>query len=158
MKLARVIHLDDSDANVFSNSAAAGEWAITGTFAFVDTDLNTFSRKELLGFKEGWLGLSSFGYATLVEVTTMKDSELDSVCRGLATHIYEKYNAPGILTALDAAKNEIKDMGVICQHSEGTLLSIKREISEKEIKEEVRVIHPPPEKLHAKIWTIEDEQ
>jgi len=158
MKLARVIHLDNSDANVFSNSATEGEWAITGTFAFIDTDLNTLSRKDVLGFKEGWLGLSTFGYATLVEVSTMKDSEFDSACRRLATHIYEKYNAPGMLVALEAATNEIKDMGVICQHSEGTLLSIKREISEKEIKEQVRVIHPPPEKLHAKIWTIEDEQ
>lgn len=32
MKLARAIHLDDSDRNVFFNPARTGAWAISGGF------------------------------------------------------------------------------------------------------------------------------
>ena len=158
MKLARTIHLDESDKNVFPNPACSGEWAIAGTFTFIDANINAFTRKELLAFKEGWLGITSFGYSTLVQVDTIKDNEFEVVSRQLATHIFEKFNAPGMLAALDAAKNEIKDMEIICQHPEGTLLSIGREITEKEIREKVRVIQPASSVSHAKIWTIENNE
>ena len=38
MKLARTIRLDVSDTNVFTAAAKPGEWAVTGTFAFADSD------------------------------------------------------------------------------------------------------------------------
>ena len=36
MKLARAIHLDESDRNVFFSPARTGEWCIAGGFEFSD--------------------------------------------------------------------------------------------------------------------------
>ena len=46
MKLAKTIQLDVSDNNVFPCPAKTNEWAITGTFSFVDTDPNEWSSRR----------------------------------------------------------------------------------------------------------------
>ena len=66
MKLPRTIRLDPSDTQVFQNAAEPGEWAVTGTFAFVDCQPAEMDNKSQLAFKSGWLGLTSFGFSTLV--------------------------------------------------------------------------------------------
>jgi hypothetical protein len=37
-KLPRTIRLDPSDTFVFDRPAEPGEWAVTGSFLFIDTD------------------------------------------------------------------------------------------------------------------------
>ncbi|MDA0996705.1 MAG: DUF6505 family protein, partial [Proteobacteria bacterium] len=55
MKLPRTLRMDPSDARVFELAADPGEWAVAGTFMFVDRQPAEMDRKTQLAFKSGWL-------------------------------------------------------------------------------------------------------
>lgn len=158
MKLPRTIRLDPSDTKVFPNAADAGEWAVTGTFAFVDANPAEMDNKAQLAFKSGWLGTTSFGRATFVQVAVVPDTEADGIARALAAHLFDAYGAPDMLAALDAARGEIDYAAALCDHPAGTLLAIEREMTEDGIGERIRVVPRPDEDGgHAQIWSFEEE-
>lgn len=158
MKLPRTIRLDPSDTNVFALAAAPGEWAVTGTFAFVDATPEQMDNKTQLAFKSGWLGLSSFGFSTFVQVTVVPEGEDEAAARALATHLFEDYGAPDMLMALTAAKSEIAYAASLCDQPTGTLLAIEREMTEDGITEKIRVMPRPDEDGgHAQIWSLTED-
>ena len=65
MKLAKTIQLDTSDENIFEVAANPNEWAISGTFTFVDGNPDTWPKKHQFAFQSAWLGLPSFGCSTM---------------------------------------------------------------------------------------------
>ncbi len=158
MKLPRTIRLDASDTRVFARAAEPGEWAVTGTFDFVDSVPAELDNKSQLAFKSGWLGLGSFGHATLVQVSIVPEGEDEAAARALATHLFETYGAPDMLLALTAAKSEIAYAASLCDQPAGTLLAIEREMSDDGISEKIRVMPRPDEDGgHAQIWTVSEE-
>ncbi len=157
MKLAKTIQLDVSDSHVFERPAEVGEWAITGTFAFVDSDPAAWSGKQQLAFSAAWLGIGSFGYSTFVQVAALSTHEYEQAVRTLALHLAEFYNAPSREAAARAARQEIDDMITMCDHPPGTLLAIERAIADENITEKTSVLAPPREAGHAKIWAIVDD-
>lgn len=157
MKLAKIIRLDVSDLNIFLKPAEPEEWAVTGTFAFVDAEISAFDNKQKIAFKSGWLGLESFGHSTLVSVTVIPDSEYEQLVRKLAEHLFRAFGAPDMLAALEAARHELADMAALCDHPSGTLLAIGRDMEADGISEQVRKIASPDGENHARIWEIEAE-
>ena len=157
MKLARTIRLDVSDTNVSTTVAEPGEWAIKGTFAFVDIDPSAWTDKDKIEFREGWMGTESFGRSTFVQVTTIAQSQYEETVRRLAGHIFKSYGAPGMIDALKAARDEVDEMVKICEHPIGTLLAIERTADDQAITERTRVITPPNEEFHTRIWAIDDD-
>ena len=99
MKFPRTLRFDVSDVNAFPLAAEPEEWAVTGTFAFADADPEAMSNKEQLAFKNGWLGIESFGRSTFVQVATIPDNQFDEAVRKLAQHLFERYGAPDMLAA-----------------------------------------------------------
>jgi len=156
MKLLKTIRLDISDQNTFPSAAEAGEWAVTGTFAFTDLDAAHMDNKEQLAFRNGWLGLSSFGRASLVQVSSVSDTEHENITHALAAHLHRDYGAPDMMAALEAARMEISDTEGISNHPPGTLLSIERELSEEGVVERIRAISRSDD--HARIWEIEEDE
>ena len=65
-RLPRTIRLDASDTVIFDQAAEPGELAVPGGFAFWDEDPAQMSGKRRQAFRGGFLGLGSFGWATLV--------------------------------------------------------------------------------------------
>jgi len=157
MHLAKTMRLDISDTKIFPNPAETGEWAITGTFSYVDVDYGGLNSKEKIAYKSGWLGLGSFGRSTLVCVTVIKEFEHQQIIRQLSEYIFSQFRAPSMLEALDAARLEISDMAALCDHPTGTILAIGREVDEKEITEQVRKIQSSNDDNHARIWEIISE-
>jgi len=157
MKFARIVLLDVSDANSFPLAAESGEWAITGTFAFAQTDPATLTNKEQLAFRNGWLGASSFGRATFTEVAVIPTEQLEDVVRRIAGHLHEQFGAPDMLAALDAARQEVDDMASLCDHPAGTLLSIERTFTDDGISEAVRFMPRSEGEDHARIWSLVEE-
>ncbi|NQV98750.1 MAG: hypothetical protein HQ483_03545 [Rhodospirillales bacterium] len=156
MKLAKTIRLDVSDSQIFPLAAEPGEWAIAGTFAYVDKDVAALGGKDAIAFKSGWLGLGSFGRATLVQVAVIPDTEYELCVRQLAEHLYSAFGAPDMLAALDAARHELDDMAALCAHPSATLLAIGRQAQVDGIAEQVRIIPQPDADHHARIWEIEE--
>ncbi len=157
MKLAKTIQLDVSDTHVFEHPAAVGEWAITGTFAFVDCDPADWSGKQQLAFRAAWLGIGGFGHSTFVQVAEISTHEYDQAVATLAAYLAENYNAPSQEAATRAARQEIDDMIALCDHPPGTLLTIERAISDRKITEKTSVLTPSGEPALAKTWTLVED-
>lgn len=159
MKLAKTIQLDSSDSHVFDRPAEVGEWAIAGTFAFVDSEPEAWSPKQQLAFRTAWLGIASFGHSTFVQVTEISAADYELAVAALAAYLIEEFGAPGQAPAAEAARQEIDDMASLCDHPPGTLLAITRAITGENIVEKTRVITPADNPGAAKIWAIlEDDE
>ena len=157
MKFPRTIRLDVSDINAFPLAAEPEEWAVTGTFAFADADPAEMTNKEQLAFRNGWLGIESFGRSTFVQVAVIPDNEFENVVRKLAARLFERYGAPDMLKAADAARQEAEYAASLCDHSAGTMLAIERDFSDQGVTEKIRVIPAQGEGAHAKIWSMEED-
>jgi hypothetical protein len=89
VKLLRTIRLDPSDTFVFERTAEPGEWAVSGAFAFWNTDPAKLEGKSRAAFRSGFLGVASFGWSTLVQIVEAKPSDRANVVetlRQLVTH------------------------------------------------------------------------
>lgn len=154
MKFPRSIRLDSSDLNVFHRAAEPGEWAVPGSFAFIERDPAGFSNKDKIAFQGGWLGTQSFGWSSLVEVAEIDAPSLLDVVGRLARHFVEEYGAPSIAEAMPAARAEADYAASLCTRKAYTLLSLERDFSDEGIVERFRVIKPDRAREHARIWEI----
>ncbi len=171
MRLPRTIRLDLSDTRIFDRAAAPGEWAVPGSFSFTG-DPSTWSDRQRLAFRSAWLGTESFGYSTLVEVAEIEEADFYRTVERLARHFVEAYGAPDLVSALPAARSEADYAASLCEHKVHTLLAIERDLEAREdepeslaggddalrIVERIRIIVPPREADHARIWRIAPEQ
>ncbi len=143
MKLARAIHFDESDRNIFHQPARTGEWAISGGFEFSNWGQADLTGKARQAFANGWLGLETFGRVTFVAVTQIEPSEFDALADTLARHFVTIYGAPSLEQALPVALEELRHMADMCEdHDSNTLLTVARELTESGVKEAYRVIEP----------------
>jgi hypothetical protein len=157
VRFPRTIRLDVSDTHVYEHAAEPEEWAVSGAFAFAGADPDSLNAKQRQAFARGFLGTTSFGRSTFVCVAEISDAEYQSVVAALADHAVSAYGAPDIETAMTAAREEAEFAASLCDHKINTLLSVERDIEDGRIVERFRVVHPPAEPRHAKIWTIADD-
>ncbi len=158
MKFLRAIRLDDSDTQIYEPVSRPGEWAVPGSFAFLEMDAQALEGKQWQAFKSGFLGTHSFGWTTLVEIAEISDDEYQQVIDRLAAHFMEHYGAPHIAAALPAAGEEAHYAVTICEYPLNTLLAIERHFGEEGIVESVKVIKPNAG-IHSdvKLWAIEED-
>ncbi len=141
MKLARAIHLDESDLNVFFSPARTGEWAISGGFEFSNWSEADLTGKAQQAFANGWLGVETFGRVTFVAVTEIEPSEYEALEKTLAQHFVDVYGAPDVEAARGVARDELQHMAELCaDHDANTLLTVGRELTEGGVRESYRVI------------------
>ena len=150
MNFARVIRLDDTDENVFDHPAAAGEWAIPGTFEFSNWTEAELTGKARQAFAHGWLGLESFGRASVVAVAPITEAEKQALTERLAGYFVSAWGAPDIDAAWPVATEEIRHMAELCaEQAANTLAVIERELTEAGVKERFRLIPPQGASLEA---------
>lgn len=141
MKLARAIHFDESDMNVFHSPARTGEWCISGGFEFSNWSEADLEGKARQAFSNGWLGVETFGRVTFVAVTQIEELELRQLADNLAQHFVDVYGAPNIEAAHGVAMEELSHMIELCEDQEpNTLLTVQRELTEAGVKESFRMI------------------
>ncbi|MEQ8356675.1 MAG: DUF6505 family protein [Kiloniellaceae bacterium] len=153
-RLPRAIRLDSSDRQVFEQACLPGEWALPGSFAFADCDPTRLEGKAQIAFRTAWLGLTSFGFTTLVEVAEIEEAEFFAAVERLARHLQSAYGAPSLGLALTAARRELEDAAGLCDHKTGTLLALERVPATEGFVERIRVIEPARAKDHARIWEL----
>ncbi|MFK7938647.1 MAG: DUF6505 family protein [Roseovarius sp.] len=141
MKLARAIHFDESDMNVFHSPARTGEWCISGGFEFSNWSEGDLAGKARQAFSNGWLGCETFGRVTFVAVTQIEPSEMETLTQVLAQHFVDMYGAPSVEAALPVAQEELTQMAELCDEQEAsTVMSVARELTPAGVKEAFRVI------------------
>ncbi len=143
MKLARTLRLDESDPNVFETPAEPFEWAISGAFEFSNWADDDLTGKRRQAFSNGWLGLESFGRATLVAVCAISPVEYEALIQRLCAHFVERYGAPSLEAARGPAEEELGHMRAMCEdHEDNALLTVERALVEMGVKETFRAIPP----------------
>ncbi len=141
MKLARAIHFDDSDRNIFHSPARTGEWCISGGFEFSDWTEADLTGKSRQAFANGWLGVETLGRVTFVAVTAVEPAEIDALAQALAAHFVTMYGAPSVEAALPVAREELSQMAELCdEHPPNTLLAVSRELTDAGVREAYRFI------------------
>lgn len=150
MNFARVIRLDDTDENVFDTAADAGEWAIPGTFEFSNWTEAELEGKSRQAFAHGWLGLGSFGRASVVAVAPITEAERAQLTDRLAAYFVDAWGAPNLEAAWPVADEEIRHMAGMCSEQEqNALMVIERELTEAGVKERLRIVPPQGASLEA---------
>ena len=154
MLFPRTIRLDDTDGRVFETAAAAGEWAVTGAFMFADVEPMAIYGKQRQAFRNGFLGLESFGWSTLVAVARIEENQYQGVIDTLAAYFVSNCGAPGLEEASAVARDEAAFAAGLCDHPVNTLLALDREHEEQGIVERFRVIQPTNANESVRTWEI----
>ena len=158
MKLAKTIRFDPSDLNVFPLAADEWEWALVGTFCFAGMGADHLTGKVKQAFSNGFLGLDSFGFSTLVSVASAKPEAVEHVESTLAARFMRDFGAPDDAAARQAARDEVRFMAELCAaHKIGTLLAVQRRWTDEGIAETFRSLDKPDSCAEQKIWTIVDD-
>ena len=141
MMLARAIHFDESDMNIFHSPARTGEWCISGGFEFSNWSEADLTGKARQAFANGWLGIETFGRASVVAITQIETAEVEALTSALAQHFVDIYGAPSVAEATGVAQDEIMQMVDICDgQPANTLLLVSRELTEAGVKESYRIV------------------
>jgi Family of unknown function (DUF6505) len=142
MKLIRTIRFDPSDTFVFDRAAEPGEWAVTGTFMYAEGDPSALQGKARAAFRSGFLGVTSLGWSTLVQIVEANDPDrlaaIDTLAKQLVTH----FGAPTINDAIAAAVEEFEFAASLCNHPLDTLIAMHRSHDDGEIREAFRTLRP----------------
>jgi len=152
-QLLRSIRLDASDAEVFDTASTPGEWAVTGAFMFLNDTDDSLVGKRLQAFRNGFLGVQSFGWSTLAEVAEISDDEYRTVVQQLADGLITHLGAPDLDAAMPVATAEADYAAAACEQPVGTLIALSREITDEGIAENLHIVKPaPPGHDALKIW------
>lgn len=138
MKLLRTIRLDPSDTFVFENPAEPGEWAVSGAFEFWDRDLGALTGKDRAAFRSGFLGVSSMGRSTLVQIVEAKAEDRAEVVDALARQLVVHFGAPDVETARAAAEEEVAFAETLCEYPPEILVAVHRTVEDGTIHEAFR--------------------
>lgn len=144
-RMLRCARLDDSDVEVFENAAEAGEWAIPGSFEFLDDDEASLTGKRLQAFNTGFLGLGSFGWCTLVSINTASEEQFQEAVDRLSQHLLDRHGAPDRAAARQAARSELAYAESLCEHEIGTLVAVERQLTDNGIEERFKRFLPTQE-------------
>lgn len=142
MKLIRTIRLDASDTFVFENAAEPGEWAVSGAFVFWNRDAATMEGKARTAFRSGFLGISTLGWSTLVQIVEASDNDRLAVINTLAKQLVANFGAPTIDDAVAAAEEEVTFVESLCTQPSDTLIAVHRTFEEGAVRESFRTLRP----------------
>ena len=155
LKLPRTLRLDPSDAFVFARAAEPGEWAVTGSFLFVDADVAALAGKARAAFRAGFVGVDSLGFSTLVEIAEVAEAEIEALIEAFAGELLDRAGAPSREAARAAAVEEVDFAASLCQDEPGTILAMHRTFEDGKIREQFRTLHrreganPGSDRMHA---------
>jgi hypothetical protein len=142
VKLLKTVRADTSDTFVFGHAAAPGEWAVSGAFAFAQIDPATLQGKTRAEFRAGFLGLSSLGRSTLVQVVDADAAECAAATELLARQLVGRFGAPDLATARPAAEEEMAFAAELGRHPAGMLIAVLRRYEDGCVREVFRSLTP----------------
>ena len=142
MKLIRTIRLDPSDTFVFEKAAEPGEWAVSGAFVFWNRDPATLEGKARTAFRSGFLGISTLGWSTLVQIVEASEDDRTAVIDTLAKQLIANFGAPTVGDAAAAAEEEVAFVESLCTQPSDTLIAVHRTFEEGAVRESFRTLRP----------------
>lgn len=156
MKLLRTIRLDASDSFVFEKAAEPGEWAVSGAFEFAGRDPAGLRAKVRSAFRAGFLGLTSLGRSTLVQIVEASDADRGMAVDLLTHQLVAHFRAPDAGVARPAAQEEIDFAASLCVYPADTVIAVTRSQEDGAIRETFRMLRPREGASHAPAFEFLD--
>ena len=154
MKLLRTIRLDASDTFVFGAVAEPGEWAVSGAFVFWDKDPATLDGKTRAAFRSGFLGVSSLGWSTLVQIVQTTETERTSLVALLAEQLVSHFGAPTLAAAKAAAEEEVAFAESLCSVPQDSIIAVHRRYEDGGVRESFRTLRPRDGAKPARVFSF----
>jgi hypothetical protein len=142
MKLLRTIRLDPSDTFVFDRAAEPGEWAVSGSFVFLNDEAAQLEGKARSAFRGGFLGVGSLGWSTLAQIVEASEDDRLAAIATLARQLVAHFGAPSMDDAMPAAEEEFAFANSLCTHPADTLIAVHRTQEDGQIRETFRSLKP----------------
>jgi hypothetical protein len=142
VKLLRTIRLDASDTFVFEKAAEPGEWAVSGAFAFWNSNVPALEGKARSAFRGGFLGVASLGRSTLVQIVEASNDDRQAVAARLAQQLVAHFGAPTLEQARAAAEEEVAFAQSLCSQPRDTLVAVHRTFEDGDVRETFRTLRP----------------
>jgi uncharacterized protein DUF6505 len=142
VKLIRTIRLDASDTFVLEKAAEPGEWAVSGAFVFWNRNPAALEGKARVAFRSGFLGISTLGWSTLVQIVEANDDDRSAVIGILAKQLVANFGAPTIDDAIAAAEEEVAFVESLCAQPNDTLIAVHRTFEDGAVRESFRTLRP----------------
>lgn len=140
-KYLRCIRLDQSDASVFERSAEPGEPAVSGAFLFQGMDTAKLAGPRLQAFRNGFLGVSSMGWCTLVSISESDDPALEeALATSLAKGMVREFGAPDTDSVIELAREEVRYAQSLCDGAVDTILATQRTDNDGDITEQIHAL------------------
>ncbi len=156
MKLLRTIRLDPSDTFVFDRAAEPGEWAVSGAFLFWNADSTALQGRARTAFRSGFLGLSSLGWSTLVQIVEASEEDRSAAIELLANQLVAQFGAPSMTEAMAAANEEVAFAESLCTQPSDTLVAVHRTFENGEVREQFRTLRPRQGQKPARAFSFLD--
>jgi len=160
LKLLRTIALDSSDTFVFDVPADPDDWAVSGAFRFCDRDPAKLRGKDGSAFRSGFLGVRSWGWATLAQIVHATVDDRRALVELLAKQLVGRFGAPDLATARPAAEEEVAFAQSLCTHPISALIAVHRSVSDGNVRESFRRLQLREGQRHGKAFSfmeIEDD-
>jgi Family of unknown function (DUF6505) len=154
VKLLRTIRLDASDTFVFGTAAEPGEWAVSGAFVFWDKDPATLDGKTRAAFRSGFLGVSSLGWSTLVQIVQITETERTSLVALLAEQLVRHFGAPTTAAAKAAAEEEVAFAESLCSVPQDSIIAVHRRYEDGAVRESFRTLRPRDATKPARVFSF----
>ena len=164
MKLLRTIRLDPSDTFVFERAAEPGEWAVSGAFAFWDSDPDGARRQGALGVSRR---LPRRRFARLVDAGADRRGERRRPRARWSTRWRSSWSRISarrdLQAARAAAEEEVAFAESLCSQPQDTLIAVHRTFEDGEVREAFRTLRPRDGQKPARAFSFlevegEDEQ
>lgn len=156
MRLLRTIRLDPSDTFIFPTASAPGDWAISGAFVFSDVAPATLQGKGLAAFRGGFLGVPSLGWSTLAQVVEACAEDRLAAIDLVARCLLDRFGAPDLAAAREAATEEIDFVASLCDHPPNTLIAVRRTEEGGDIREAFRHLRPREDRKRWRAFSFLD--
>jgi hypothetical protein len=140
VKLLRTIRLDASDTYVFDRSAEPSEWAVSGAFAFWNSDPAKLQGKSRAAFRSGFLGVKSLGWSTLVQIVEANEQDRSALIDLLGNQLLEHFGAPTIAAAKTAAEEEVAFAESLCTVPNDSIIAVHRAFENGAVRETFRAL------------------
>ncbi len=127
---------------MFEKAAEPGEWAVSGAFVFWNRDAALLEGKARSAFRSGFLGVSTLGWSTLVQIVEASADDRLGAIDTLAKQLVRKFGAPTINDAVVAAEEEITFAESLCTQPQDTLVAVHRTFEDGAVRESFRTLRP----------------
>jgi hypothetical protein len=158
VKLLRTIRLDASDTFVFNRSAEPSEWAVSGAFAFWNSDPAKLEGKARTAFRSGFLGVRSLGWSTLAQIVEASAEDRCALVELLSNQLLQHFGAPTIAAAKTAAEEEVAFAESLCTVPKDSIIAVHRSFENGAVRETFRALRAKDDGKPARAFSfIESE-